>query len=154
MNLLTLDLWGYLSEFIKYNKDKCYLMMTCKEISECRFFFRKIVNIKKIANTKWFDHFTNVAIENRVKLPKFVERLMFDYYFNRPISGYIPTSVTHLIFGKHFDQLIHDCIPNSVKFLYFGDYFNKPIKGCIPASVIHLSFGYDFNQSIQNAIPS
>jgi len=152
MNLLTLDIWGYLSEFVKSNKDKCYLMMTCKEISECRFFFRKIIEIKKITNTIWFDHFTNVVVDDLVTLPKFIERLMFDS--DKPVNGYIPTSVNSLIFGRHFDWPIYNCIPSSVTFLVFGNYFNQPIKGCIPMSVTHLSFDYHFNQSIEDSIPS
>jgi len=57
MDILTLDLWGYLSEFIQTNQDKCWLMMTCKEISKCQFYFNESIHHKKIIGLLWYNKY-------------------------------------------------------------------------------------------------
>ncbi len=78
-------------------------------------------------------------------IPSNVTHLIFNDYFNQPLSvGVIPNSVTHLVFGCEFNQIVD--IPNSVTHLLFGYNFNRPLY--IPNSVIYLRFGYEFNQIV------
>ena len=41
MDLLTIDVLGYLINFIKKDLDKCYFLMTCKRVSQCEFYFNE-----------------------------------------------------------------------------------------------------------------
>ena len=50
---MELDIWGYVAKYIKHNNDKCRLMMTCKWISECEFWFTEPIEIEKITELKW-----------------------------------------------------------------------------------------------------
>ena len=176
MDSLTIDVRGYLSEFIETNKDKCHLMMTCKEISKCRFFFYEKVNIENIIELLWFDNFINVyvAINKCNKFPAFVTHLdyghyydkslcdyffpstvihlKFSYGFNEPIDDKIPFGVTHLSFGYTFK--LKKMLPSSIIHLEFGHYFNHPIKDYIPSSVTHLTLGTWFSQDITESLPS
>ncbi len=78
-------------------------------------------------------------------IPSNVTHLIFNDYFNQPLSvGVIPNSVTHLVFGCEFNQIVD--IPNSVTHLLFGYNFNRPLY--IPNSLIYLRFGYEFNQIV------
>jgi len=154
MNLLTLDLWGYLSEFINNDRDKCRLMMTCKKISKCRFYFYRLRDIYYAKKSRWFNHFTNVHnIHDINALPLSIKHLSFGNYFNKPFdSDKIPPSVTHVTFGNGFDQKV-DKFPPKITHLTFGFAFNQPIDNCIPYGVTHLTFNYYFNQNVDN-LPS
>jgi len=149
-----IDVWGYIIRFIKSNKDKCRLMMTCKGITKCHFIFDEIIKVKKIAGSRWFNKFNNIITNSDLpSLPLFVTHLTFNWKCNKPINGNIPSSVTHLAFGDCFNQPINNCIPPSVTHLVFCWDFNQPIDNCIPSSVTHLVFCNKFNQPVKNNIP-
>lgn len=167
---MDLNVWGYISTFIDNNEDKCCLMMTCTQISNCNFTFDKRIDIGKINGSKWFDKFTNILVNDTVKLPAGVTQLRFDYKFNKSIKGYIPSTVKKLIFGNKFNRSVKDRIPYGVTHILFGYRFNQSIEGYIPSSVTHLMFNdkmdengdifpddsnmSHFNKSIRNSIPS
>jgi len=173
--MLMNDIWGYITQFIEDNKDICRLMMTCKEISNCRFYFNgKIILTDEIVRSGWFDRFTNIELQSVMrKLPLSINHLWINWEFNDSIENKIPltvthlhfdsikvlptmfpSSITHLIFGHNFNRSIAGCIPSSVVELIFGISFNQPINDCIPSSVGILKFTDDFNQPISGFIPS
>jgi len=163
---LPLDIWGHLTKSLENDRDKCHLMMTCKNISKCEFYFNNRIDFSKIMNITWLDRFTNIYVDGysdfprfgltntSFVLPLFATHLAFHWGFNKSIKNCIPSSVTHLTFGVCFNQPIYQCIPPSVKHLTFDWEFNQPIKDSIPFGVTHLTFGWRFNQSIENCIPS
>ena len=150
---LPLEIWELVTRFIRSDKYICHLMMTCKEISKCGFYFYELVDANEIKNSGWFDRFVFISVTNRIKLHSNVRGLYFSDDFNKFINGYIPSSVKYLKFGKEFNQSVFNCIPSSVIQLEFGEKFNRSIKGCIPSHVFDLKFGNDFNQPIDD-IPS
>lgn len=125
---MELDIWEYLMGFINYNKEKYNLLITCKSISKCKFIFTERVNIELIGKSDWFNHFVNVRVNKRVKLPSMITHLTFDDKFNKSIQFYIPSTVTHLIFGEDFDKPIRGHIPTSVTHLVLGDYWDYSLK--------------------------
>lgn len=159
-----IDIWGCILQFIKNNKDKCYLLVTCKGIFKCNFYFIQRIHIDKIGKLEWFDKFSNVEMSmshHLVKLPINTTSLMITTIESFPdpwsvnflLKPFIPTSVTHLEFDWKFNKLLDDFIPSSVTHLKLGASFNQPIENCIPSSVIEIMFGARFNQSVNN-IPS
>ena len=153
MNNLSLDIIGYITEFIECDKEKCYLMMTCTWISGCNFRFNERIDFNNISQSIWFDYFVNIIAHDTVSFPLHITHLTFYNFFNKNIENKIPTTVTHLMFGSQFDQSIIGCIPSSVINLEFGYLFDQPIEDCIPSNVIHLKFGSHFNHTINNNIP-
>ena len=169
-----LDVWSYITEFIGTNNDKFRLMMTCTEISKCRFYFNEMIAVEKIAGSRWFNNFVDILVfDNTSILPSFtqyltfktdlpinnyisstVTHLTFGSSFNQSVKNCIPSSVTHLTFGFYFNQSIENSIPSSVTHLTFDNYFRQPIEKCIPPSVTHLKLGHRFNQYSENSIPS
>jgi len=179
MNILSLDLWGYLSDFIKFNKDKCYLMMTCKGISKCNFYFTEIIDNRIIVKSIWYHHFVNVSIHSiheefpslvrsvylvpwlhitslKEFIPSTVTKLSIDT--EQLFNNSIPSSITDLYLGGNFrkslSKSLSNRIPETVKKLTFDASFNQNIIGCIPSSVTELYFGYLFNQSIEGCLPT
>src|SRR6266567_3325134 len=124
------DIWGHIVQFIKQDKNKCYLMMTCKWISKCNFYFDDQIDIDKIIGSLWFDHFRSVIIKDIVSLPPSIIHLTFSPDFNQPINGFIPSSVIELVFGSNFNQPINGCIPSAVECVFFGHNFNQSIENC------------------------
>src|SRR6266567_3683991 len=99
MDLIPLDIWGYITIFIKNDKEKCYLMMACKEISKCKFYFNDIVRIEKILKSTWFDYFTNILVRwEMYKLPLNTTYLTIGAFFNKSIENYIHYGVKYLKF--------------------------------------------------------
>lgn len=72
-----LDAWTTITSHIESDKDKCYLMMTCKEISKCQFYFTNFIFARKIIEIPWYDHFMSVIVEDIIELPKSIYRLCF-----------------------------------------------------------------------------
>lgn len=150
-----LDAWSYIANLLESDKDKCRLMITCKDMSKCRFFFNERIKIEKIVTSNFFNHFVNIKINNfNVPFPSFITHLKFGSEFNESIDNRIPSTITHLIFGWRFNQPIKKCIPSSITHLNFDCDFNQPIENCIPSSVVHLKFCVCFNQPIKNNIPT
>src|SRR5690606_16973575 len=119
---LSLDLWGYLSTFIENDKQRCYLMMTCKEMLLCKIYFYHQINIEKIINTVQFDYFTNVyAINNIVRLPKYILKLSLG---SKVADYYIPSTIKKLTIGFN-RPLLHCSLPTSVTYWKFDDYYNQ-----------------------------
>lgn len=56
------DIWSHIAKYIKKDKDKCRLMMTCKEISKNKFYFNEQILVKKIYNSRWFDNFVKIFV--------------------------------------------------------------------------------------------
>lgn len=92
--MLSLDIWGYISEFIDNDKEKCKLMMTCKEISQCKFYFYEPIHINKIVKSKWYVHHVNLIVSDK----KYVSH----------------SSITHLTFDDNFDECLNKYVSNSV----------------------------------------
>lgn len=165
INSETLDVWSHIAIFIDSDKDKCHLMITCKKISKCNFYFNEIICIEKIIGTAWFDRFTNIETDDLSILPRYLTHLkigtwtfsyaaIFGDVTNYDFNGKIPLTVTHLTFPDNFNQKLDDCIPSSVIYINFGFNFDHPIKDRIPTSVTEITFGGRFNQMINKNIPS
>lgn len=77
-----------------------------------------------------FELLNEVTVENYVKNHKNLEKLIFGYSFNKPISNnMLPVSLTKLKFGYYFNQAIKiDTLPIKLKKLEFGNNFNQPIN--------------------------
>ena len=112
----TLDVWGHIASFINSDKDKCHLMMTCKEISKCNFYFNEMIDNEKIIKSRWFNKFTNINADDLSILPSFVTHLkigtyeisyltIFRTFSNYDFKGKIPSTVTHLTFPDDFNQV-------------------------------------------------
>lgn len=155
MNYLTIDIWAYICDFIKNNKTKCKLLMTCKGISKYDFSFTQPIKIKKIMKSRWFHHFTKI-ISNRniIKYPSRMTYLKFSDDFNYPIKTKIPSSVNYLIFGKNFNQDVYCKIPSTVKNIKFGKNFNKCLCKCLSFGLKHLIFGDSFECDVSKCVPS
>jgi len=135
-----MDHWYHIASFIRNDKDKCKLMLTCKQISKYEFYFYDMILIDKIGKSIWFNKFTNILIYCNVqKLPLSINKLTFDEHFNSQITMKIPPTITHLSFGTYFQKSVDHCIPTSVIELTFGDYFGRSLEN-IPSSVITLNF--------------
>ena len=75
------DIWGHITELIYNDNDICHLMMSCKWISKCRFYFYEPNEICKIKKSQWFNHFNNIFnYHNSDKLPLFITHLTFGSY--------------------------------------------------------------------------
>lgn len=136
---LSSDVRSYMINFIKSDHDKCRLLMTCKRISECNFYFTKNINTCFIINSRWFDHFTNVNINrNNTKLPLNVTYLTFNCNFNKPINDYIPSTVTHLRLYCA-DEFINKQLPISIMHLSY-DGHDKKIFQYLPLKLNELKF--------------
>ena len=134
------DIWCYIASVINDDKDKCQLMMTCKDISKCAFYFNQEIDIDKIINSQWFNKFTNVLIHDNVRiLPYSITHLSFDDVFNKSIIMRFPPTITHLTFGRYFSKSIEYCMPSSVIEITFGDNFYGSLIG-IPSSVKTINF--------------
>ena len=154
MDILPLDVWGYLIEFINNNKDKCRLLMTCKEISNCAFYFYGEIHIEKIEKSKWFDQFTNIFVWNtHEKLPTSIKKIRFWQQLNVSVDDFIPSTITHLKFGNEFNKPIKN-LPSSLIKLSFGNCFNQSIKGLLPSTLTQLKLGKHFKRFEIGTIPS
>ena len=155
MDTLLVDVLECIIKAISDNKDKCNLMMTCKGISKCNFYFTELTTVDKISSSNWFDRFINIFIKDDIcTLPLFVKYLTYDVWFNKDIKDKIPNSVTHLAFGEDFEYLTSNYYCSSLTYMeYIGNkiaYF----KDCIPSSVTHLTIGAFFYSGFNDSIPS
>ena len=116
-----IDVWNYITSFIERDKDKCNLLMTSQELSNCKVFFNEMINLDVINKSKWFHQFTNILTNELSTLPKNLKILNFADRFNGPINNYVPYGVVHLSFGYMFNQSLYECIPSSVTHLEFRD---------------------------------
>lgn len=148
-----LDAWTAIAHHIKSDKDKCHLMMTCKEISKCQFYFDEFIFARKIIGISWFDHFRSVVVEDIVELPKSIYRLGFWHNYKKSIKNMIPLTVKRVFFDSGEGPIIEECLPTSVTHLTIGEGFKQPMKGFIPTSVTHLTFKSFIFFSIDGCIP-
>ena len=153
MDSLSLDILGYLTEFLN-NHDKCRFMMTCKNMSNCEFFFRELTVTDKIINSQWFNRFTNIFIKKQIGiLPSSVTHLSFDVHFNALIKDQIPTSVKYLAFSDDYDYLVRGYFKGELSYQEYDG--REPFfKNHIPSSVTNLRLGPFFEYDISNIIPS
>lgn len=154
------------------DREKIYLSMTSLSMNQLKhkFVYVEKIIVDRIINLSYFNNFECVELSDTTyRYPKYakyihfyadtniiptgVTNLVFLYYFDDIIKGYIPDSVKYLTFVFSFNQSIKNCIPSSVTHLEFGDNFDCSINGSIPSSVIYLTFGYSFNRSIRGNIP-
>ena len=76
------DVWAHIENFIEKDKDRCRLMMTCKQISKNKFYFCEKIAIEKIKKSSWFNNFISVIISNKSeKISSNVTHLTFDDIF-------------------------------------------------------------------------
>ncbi len=157
METIPKEIWEIIIQFIVMNEDKCRMLMTCKDMTKCQFYFVETVCVNgdiKILKSQWYDYFTKVFCSNtNIALPKYTKHLTFCDFFNQSINNCIPSSIKYLTFGSTFNQSIENCFPTSITHLTFGFCFNHLIKNNIPTSVTHLIFEDEFNQSLMD-IPS
>lgn len=137
---LSSDVRSYMINSIKSDRDKCQLLMTCKKISDCNFYFTKNINTCFIINLRWFDRFMNVSInENNTTLPSNISHLTICSDFNKPVHDYIPLSVTHLRLYCDI-KLINKQLPSSIKYLHIDHTPDEYILKYLPSEVVELSF--------------
>jgi len=155
MDTILIDVLEYIIKNISNNGDKCKLMMTCKNISKCNFYFTELININKISGSTWFDRFINIFIKDDMcALPLFTKYLTFDTWFNQNIKNKIPNSVTHIAFGEDFQYLTKDYYCGSLTYMEYNDNKMAYFKDCIPSSVTHLTIGAFFDSGFAESIPS
>ena len=138
---MMLDAWSHIAKFIERDKDRCHLMITCKEMLKCSIYFDKEIHIDKIRKLYFFNKFTNILVDELVTLSLSVTHLTFSHKFNQNINDCIPSSVTHLTLGYRFAQSIEK-ISSSVTHLTIHSYeiFKKCINGHISSSITHIFF--------------
>ena len=183
METLTLDLCGYLTEFIDDDTDKFSFVMTCRKMFKCNFYFYGLADLDRIINLEYFkNRFTNIFVNTSKHIDKIypaVRKITFGRSFDKSLEGLIPSFITHIVLDDFFDQTINDSIPSSVthlaigwgfptkiitnipkycpsgiEYIKFDVLFNKPMKDCIPSSIKYLSFGITFSQPIDDLISS
>lgn len=116
-----------------HDREKFFLMMTCKKNMSFNFLFNDNHNYLNILMSPFYHNFTNISIDSCISnmgknsLPKnlrclrIYEVLEYYYKFNK---NTIPYGITHLIFKKNVCQPLNDYIPSSVTHLTFeNDYF-------------------------------
>lgn len=152
MTSIPLDICRDIVNIIKNDNDKCRLLMTCKEISKCNFYFNENINASEIINSQWFDRFTNVTINKKInKLPLNVTHLTFDAYFNKVIHDYISFTITHLRIYCNIG-FINRKLPISITDLYFSGSDEKIMK-YLPSELIVLRFDTSILASINVGKP-
>ena len=110
--VLSLDVLKYLLNFIDNDRDKCRFLMTNKDISKCDFKFNESINIDKIMESRWFDHFTNISLDHAVeKLPLSTNYLKFNKRYYQE-QKYINLSTNHLTL-----DLTGDCTMDFSNFI-------------------------------------
>ena len=154
-----IDIWSYISLFIERDKDKCNLLMTSQELTQCKVFFNETINLTSITKSRWFHQFTNILTNELIALPKNLKVLNFVDRFNEPINNYVPYGVIHLSFGYMFDQSLYECIPSSVTHLEFRNrktsdgkgnntiyhsHFELSLCDSVPSSVKYLIFNNEY----------
>lgn len=154
MDTLLIDVLEYIIGMISDNKDKCNLLMTCKNMSNCNFYFTALENINTISGSIWFGRFINIFIKDDFcALPLFVKYLTFDVWFDKDIKGKIPDSVTHVAFGEDFDYLKNQSYCSSLTYMEYSQNETAHFKDCIPPSVTHLTIGAFFCSGFKDSIP-
>src|SRR5690606_6949879 len=133
------------------NNDKFNILMTCKDFMNYQCIFNQAVYIHKIRESKWFDKFTNVNVDDREHIPKndqeyplIVEKIniifnCYDYSVsNRLISFREPSSLQYHI-------------PISIKKIKL--IYSRPNRAYPSAKIIEISWNHDSTISILNMIP-
>jgi len=142
------DIWGYISTFIDSNKDKCHMMMTCKELSLCDFYFDEMVLVANIIGCRWFNRCRNVmVISDLMDLPSFVTHLTLGDDICYEFDLQIPSSVTHLQVNYWYNNMKNK-IPFSVTHLVI--YYNIDYENLFfPGSITHLTLYNAYNINIK-----
>ena len=109
-----LDIWGLIIKIIECDKDRCYLAMTCTDLSKIKICFNDPIEVEKIVNSRWFDNFTNIRVAT--ELPDCSHNPQ--YRIKAKINK-LPESITHLILGCQFKDCIKNSIPETVKTITF-----------------------------------
>lgn len=135
-----LDIWTYIGGFIKKDNEKCHLLMTSKEMGQCKIFFYEMVKVKKIIKSQWYDHFFNVYVDSTYyPLPKYVTHITINKNRHKSKAFRIPSTVIYLNFGDQcWEPIVENTIPSSVKHLTVGSCYRTFILKYIPSSVTHL----------------
>ena len=119
--------------------------MTCKTLTNCKIYFKQIININKVINSRWFNQFTNLEVNNTDKFPSALSHITFNFRFSGNTDN-IP-SITHLTFGAKFNKPVNN-LPHSITHLTFGWCFNQSVNNLPP--ITHLTFDFWFNQPVDN----
>eukprot|EP01132_Coremiostelium_polycephalum_P002864 gene2864-3559_t len=101
--------------------------------------------------------FCDSRFKGQLKLPKSLESLTFDRYYDEIPVGFIPESVVKLKLPDCFNRELEiGMIPSKVRKLVFGEEFNsKLVRGVLPESIEELILPYDYNQVIEvGSLPS
>ena len=177
MDQELIDVWNYTSKFIKYNKDTCYLMMTCRDLLKCKFLYHEKIAIRKIIGLHCYNYFSNVVIDDftesntwdkkrSIYISHFINISKWDKQLPMYISHFtidgiwasmnieIPLSVTHLNFKSYFDYFNPMNIPTSVTHLKlsYNSGYDVFLKN-IPSSITHLTLNGMYYQKDLDSIP-
>lgn len=82
MNLLPLETWNIIISFLENNREKYYLLITCKDLSKCDVLFNDYEELYFILKSQWFDNFTNIQMSIFsliTKRPKKVKNIHYHY---------------------------------------------------------------------------
>ena len=121
------DILKHIAQWL-HDKERFFLMMTCKKNMSFKFLFNDNHNYLNILMSPFYHNFTNISIDSCISnmgnnsLPKNLrclrvyETMRFYSKFNK---NTIPYGITHLIFEKNVYQPLCDCIPSSVTHLIF-----------------------------------
>ena len=93
MDLLPIETWNIILSFIENNREKYYLLTTCKDLTKCDVLFNDGVELYFILKSQWFDNFTSIRtsmfslIEQR---PKNIKNICYHapmFHFESDFDG-------------------------------------------------------------------
>lgn len=82
MNLLPIETWNIILSSLESNRDKYYLLITCKDISKCDVLFNEEISLVPIFKSQWFDYFTIIRSHMCSQIrrrPKHVKEIWHDF---------------------------------------------------------------------------
>jgi len=164
---MNIDTWKYLSQWLESDRDRFFLMISCRDLIPLNLMFHETHKYEQINKSQWYHNFTNLKViiidndfifpdrikilslvNNNVKIPPSVTHLELQY-FSDDIG--IPPTITHLKINDTYFEIERENIPLNIECIILnGDttaYVPPNIKllvvhcfyaGVIPESVTHL----------------
>jgi len=143
---MNLDTWKYSSQWLESDRDRFFLMISCRDLMTLNLMFYETHKYKQINKSQWYHNFTNLKVNNlKIIIDHnflFPDRIKILSLINNNVK--IPLSVTHI-------ELQHFCglneIPPTITHLKIGDPYVK-IKG-VPLNIECIIL----NQATTNYVP-
>ena len=150
MNLYK-DVWEIIISCVETNSDKFNILITCKDFLNYQCIFNQAVSIHKIRESKWFDKFTNVNIDDREYIPKNDQEFPLIVEKINIIFNCYDYSVSNKLISFQKPSSLQYHIPLSTKKISLV--YSRPNRRYPTAKIIEISWNYDSVISILNMIP-